>query len=468
MKDKELTEHEHFEAKYVRELLEYWNAYMFALITEIFVGVGINLGLSEKEAYKLAKNDPKKLEKASFFKNVFEKFKFIFNYKVPKFRYKQKKLYNEGKPLTPKQWSKFNEYMDNYWKEYANKVTGDVTIKAHELGKTTTNYRKKKVPYKNKSLYQVSFEQYDNKIPKNIESAYKNFDFNNAEKKVLNKSFSDVAMYVTRTNDEVKNAIREQVQRGLDKNLSSIEVASNLYHEVEKNPELLNKYTAEGLRKNWQRVANTEMSMLVESGILAPYESQAMESLKNSEKSAYFIRQGGTCEWCLPRRGTLVRLVPTDIVTNTSNESLRAMGIKDPNTDVAIWNGKNNVGIKQKDFLICCPAHPYNTATFAPIDIKDEYYNKKTDSVEKRQEKKKYIPQREDYRAKIKDEKEDRKPTLVSNNLVRFNNNLYTAVEPDDFNKKLAEWRKSPDLPIPVNKKSPQYEQIFKEAEKNK
>ncbi len=177
MKEQELdqlAEKETYDVKYMSELREYFNSYFFALINEIYTGIAINLGMSEKEAYKLAKNNPNKLEKAGFFKSIFDKFKGIFNYKVPKFRYK-KKIYGDGKPMPQNQWDRFNKYIDEYWSQHANKVAEDVTIKSHELGKQTTDFRKKKKPYKNKSLYQVDFDQYDGKMPDNIAEAYKKY-----------------------------------------------------------------------------------------------------------------------------------------------------------------------------------------------------------------------------------------------------------------------------------------------------
>ena len=49
-----------------------------------------------------------------------------------------------------------------------------------------------------------------------------------------------------------------------------------------------------------------------------------------------------------------------------------------------------------------------------------------------------------------------------------MNNNIYEAVDSADYNKKLEESRKDPQLPIPVNKNSPSYRRIFEEAEKNR
>jgi len=453
------------DVKYFRELLEYWDAYMYALINEIYVGVGISLGLSEKEAYDLAKNKPGVLQKG-FFSSIFNKFKSLFRHKVPKFRPK-KGQFGDGSPMTEVQWDKFNAGIDNYWREYAHKVTENIAVKGFMLGRETTNFRKKKKPYKNKSLYQVSFDQYDGEMPSTLQEAYKNYDFDKSEKIVLNKSFSNVAMYVQETNSEIKEAIRQQVQTGITENKTPIQIASDLYWNVQKDEELVNKYSAESLKRNFHRIAQTELASVYEAGILAPHESEAMESLKDPAKAKYFVRLGGTCPWCRSKQGTLVRLIPASIVEDTKSESLRSMGIKDPNTDIAIWPGKNNVGIKKDNWLICCPAHPYNVATFGLIDIKDEWYNPKTKEVEERQVKQKFVPQDIDYTIG-KEEKEYRKPTIVGENLVRYNDNIYEAVPAHEYNRKLEASRRDASLPIPVNESSPSYRRIFEAARGNK
>ena len=275
-------------------------------------------------------------------------------------------------------------------------------------------------------------------------------------------------MYVQQTNDEIKDAIRQQVQIGIDNGLSGIEIASNLYWEVEKNENLNNKYTAESLRRNWHRVASTELNTVYENAILVPYEAQAMESLDDSSKAQYFSRTGGTCPWCLSMRGTIMRLVPSEIVEDQKNESLSSMGIKDPNTNIALWIGKSNYGLKQKDWMACCPGHPNNVATNVPIDLETQFYNRKTDDVEKIQKKDKYIPQLTDPSNKSAKEKEFRKPTFIGSDLVRYNNNVYERVSPEEYDKKKSEWDKDPSKPIPMATNSTRYDKIFGEAERNR
>jgi len=455
------------DVKYIRELNEYWDAYMFALINEIYVGVGVNLGLDSKEAYRLAKNDPEQLQKANFFSSVFDKFKRVFDYKIPKFRIKDR-LFNKGRPITPKQWDRFNKKVNDYWDKNTERITEDMTVKGFFLGKETTDYRQKKKPYKNKSLYQVEDDQYGGDMPDTISKAYREYDFKKAEKQSLNRSFANIATKVKETNNEITEAIRQQVQAGIDNNKTSIQIASDLYWNVQKDKNLVNKYTSQALRKNWYRISTTEMSSVYEAGILSEYTNQAMESLKDPKKAQYFVFTGGSCPWCRAHQGALVRLVPAEIVTDTTRDSLKSMGITDPNTDIAVWPGKNNIGFKETknihEWRICTPAHPYNVATLAPIDLEDQVYDEKTGRVEERHKKQKYVPQEIDYSFKSKQELEDRKPVMIESGLVRYNNNLYEAVEHSQYAEKKAARREDPMLPIPVDKNSTDYKAIFGEA----
>lgn len=461
-------EQEEFETQYMRDLLEYWNSYSYALITEIYTGVSINLGMEPDKAYRLAKNNPNKLEKAKFFSSVFDKFKNVFKYKVPKFRWNKTKLYGKDKkPMTDKQWTSFNNYVSNYFKEHMLKVSENIGVKAYMLGRDTTDFKEKKKPYTKKSLFQVIDDQYPDGMPDTIIDAYKNYDFSNKEKQNNNKSLSNIAMYVTNTDNKLQEAIRAQIVNGIDNNLSPVEVASNLYWEVEKGDAFSgnNNYTAESLRKNWNRISSTEMASAYEEGIIAPYEDQAMESLKDPEKAQYFVRTGGSCSFCTPLQGSIVRLIPREIA-DSSIESLKDIGIKDNNTDVYIYSGKNNIGRPRADWQNCCPAHPHNKATFQPINLKSEWYNPKTKRIEHQQKKQKFIPKMKDFDYRSKEEKKTRKPHYIDSSRVQFNGNIYEAVSPDQYNKRLAESRKNPDLPIPVNNTSPSYRRIFEEAEK--
>lgn len=456
MPEEKDQQHEVKDEKFVEDLIEYYQTYVNGLINEIFVGIGINLGLDEKQAYAMAKTDPNRLEKARF-KDIFDKFKKVFNHRFPKFRIKQK-IFNDGKPLSPQQWERINKEIADYWKQNTEKVTEDVTVKAYMLGMKSGKDRKTRTDNTRKSLPEIIKI---NPVPDRFAEAYKQYDFKNSEKNAMNRAFSNLAMHVSDTGDGIKQAIRKNVTEGINEGKSSTEIASDMYWNIQKET---GNETAESVRKNWQRISATEMNSIFEAGILAPYEAQAMESLK-TDKGVYFVRVGGTCDWCAPRQGTLVRLVPTSIVTDAGDESLKSMGIDDPYTDIAIWVGKNNVGRKKQDWNICCPAHPYNRASFSPIDLEKQEYDPKLGRVvDKVPESLRQLGIKRGEQLKTEAEKEERKPKYIGNDRVRYNNNIYEAVDKSVADSKLEQWRKDPSLPIPVAIGTPQYNRIFGEA----
>jgi len=430
---------------------------MYAVINEIFVGIGVNLGLTEKQAYSLSKNKPTDLQKGKFL-DIFSKFKNIFSRKVSPFRIKTK-IFNNGKPLSDDQWRVVNNSITDYWKNHTQKVTEEVVLKGHILGRKTTDYRTAGIKYTTKSLEQVLTEEKKN--TRDFSDAYKNYNFKNSEKNVISRSLANVAMYVTKTEDDIKQAIRQNVNRGIADGKSPVQVTSDLYWNVKKSGD----FSAERVRKNWARISATEMNSVFEAGILAPYEAEAMESLQDNGRAVYFVRTGGTCDWCKSRQGTLVRLVPLSIVTDSAIDSLSAMGIEDPNTDIAIWTGKNNVGFKQKQWRICCPAHPYNSATFSPIDIEKQYYSEKLGRVTHKVPKslEKYnIPEADHTPTQA--EIDYSKPTDIGDGKVRYNNNIYEAVSLQDYERKHEAYKNDRSLPIPVQNNTPQYRRIFESA----
>jgi hypothetical protein len=454
------------EVKYVRELAEYWNAYMYSVINEIYVGVAVGMGLPEKEAYKLAKNNPKELKKG-FFDNIFQKFKSIFDYKVPKFR-TQKNLHNDGTPMTTDQWSKFNKALSDYWKRHTEKPCEDITLKSYLFGKNTSWFKKNYIDFKFKSIQQINSDYYKNKIPSSIDQAYTDKILKLNEKKIMSESMARVAMHVTEAGNGIEEAIRKVVTKGIEDGKGSTAIASDLFWDVEKAGVKGN--TAESMRKNWNRISVTETQSVYEAGILAPFEEEAAESLDDNDKAKYFLYIGGSCKWCRSHQGTLVRLVPASFVRDKDNDSLESMGIHDPNTDIAIWIGKNNVGkysYKEPAWKVCTPAHPHGVATFEPIDLAMQEYNEVTNRVERKQLfRDKYVPKRKNFEL-TQEEKESRKPRFVSTDRVSYNDNLYERVSHAEYDKAYAAYLKDPRQAIPVDMDSTSYRKIFEAAEKN-
>lgn len=462
---KQVEQKEYQEVKYIRELTEYWSAYVSSVINEIFVGIGTTLGISENEAYKLIKNDPSKLEKAGFFKSIFEKFKNIFKYRVKKFRPKVKLFNKDGSVIDEKRWQKVQDDIHDFWVKQTQKNSEDMTLKGFILGKKTSKYREeKKKNFENKSFEQIDEEEYKNKMPSRIEEIYA--DLKPSERRTMNKALSRVAMHVADVENKVKSSIRKNVVQGLNAGKSPTQIASDLYWNVQGG----SKQSADVLRRDWTRIAETEVQSIYEAGILAPHEEEARESIENQEKAQYFVYTGGTCKWCKSQQGTIVRLLPEDFIRDKNNDSLSSMGIDDDFTDIAVWIGKNNVGrysYKEPYWQITTPAHPHGVATLHPIDFEKEFYNEKTGRVEDKLTQYSGIPKKKDF-AFTPEEIENRKPHFVGDNRVMFNENLYERVSPDEYKSALKKWNDNPNLPIPVSAGTTSDRQIFEAAEKNR
>jgi hypothetical protein len=464
--NKELKEFQ--KVKYVRELTEYWTAYMYAVINEIFVGIGVNLGLTEDKAYDLSQNNPKQLKKAGFLnkflKGLADKFKRVFSHKVPKFRV-DFKLFEKDKPIDNEKWDRINKKISDYWKKTAHKVAEEMAVKGYILGRDTAKYQKKDQEFETKSFEQVAEEDHGNNMPSSISEAYRKHYFNDPDKKTLNKSFSKVAMHVAEVESDVKDSIRKIVTTGVINGKGPQEIASDMYWNVQKAMP-----SAAVLRRNWSRTATTEMQSVYEAGILAQYEEEARESLSDPAKARYFVYTGGSCNWCRAHQGTVVRLLPDDIIPDKDNDSLSALGIEDSKTDTAVWIGKNNVGrysYKAPYWQICTPAHPHGVATLTPIDFDKEFFNEKTGRVEKKQlYRTEFVPKRKDYEITEAD-RERRKPTFISTDRVSFNNNVYERVSPEQYKTAIEKWQNDPSLPIPVSTESTRYDKIFGAAERN-
>lgn len=459
-KEKEIREYQ--DVASIRELTEYAQAYVYSVINEIYVGIGISLGQTERQAYLNCLNNPNQLTKAGFFDNIFKKFERMFPRRVGKFRI-AKGIFNDGKPLSAAQWQKINKSISDYWREHTEDFVEDVSVKAYGLGKDVSAARMKRVTdYKKRGLI-----DYVKRLPATIGDAVKNFGMKPYEKRAMARAISNTAMHVTEVEDSIKQAIRAQVTNGINQGKTPQKIASDLYWDVQGGT---NQHTAEKMRRNWSRIAVTEMQSIYEAGVLAPHEAEAEASITDPGRAQYFVFTGGSCNWCRAHQGTLVRLVPTDFVKDKGDESLSSMGISDPHTDIAIWIGKNNVGrysYKEPRWLVCCPAHPHNVATMQPINPATERFNRETGGIEPKPFKignRVFSP--DEHRKTVQQKEDFKKPVFVSDDRVRYKGNVYERVTPGEYDRKMAEWNKNPSNPIPVPTDSTSYNKIFGQAER--
>jgi hypothetical protein len=478
--------------KYLEDVAEDLSNYMSTVILNVFHGVTRNLGVKDPETFSV--KPPEQLSKGILSSLVDKIRGYIGSNLHPKpFVVKGMNLYKKGKPLTQSQWDKFEDQVTQYMRPYLNGINEEMAVKGVLLALASAeaeNQQKRVHEYGKKSYEQV--EQEFGPFPRTFKDATSHKRVNKEIEKTMHRAYAGAAQYVQKVKDDVREAIRQQVVKADKLGLSSQELASNLYWMKDENPDLKN-YTAQALLRDWRRVANTELAMIHGQGKMAAYEDQAMQSMRDQAKAVYMLSVGGTCKWCAAHQGRVLRLIPLELVGDESDDSLSSRGIKDPHTDIAVWQGKNNVGYRQAAWRLCEPPHPWGKMHMVRFHPEAETYNEDTGRIEYKstKEMEQYLP--EDFKHELDEGREriqereaqkeadraagihkrdieyiDRSGTPAGTDqggrpLATVGGQIYVGVPASDFAAELEAWRRDRTRPIPVAENQREYSQIFKE-----
>lgn len=163
-------------------------------------------------------------------------------------------------------------------------------------------------------------------------------------------------------------------------------------------------------------------------------------------------------------------MLPRTIIDNNI-DILSHYNISDLHTKTAIWFNKNNICHEQ--YRIC--AYPHIEEDYIchfkllPIDLDTQEYDPERGRVvNKVPVKLRELGIKRDASFYSKEAKENRKPKKIGDNLVVYFNQVYEAVDKEDFQRKNELAKKDRSLPLPVQIGSPQYKRIFGEAKKRR
>lgn len=371
--------------KYLQDLSEELTNYLARSIFSIYDGVTRNIGQNPNLIIKGSS-----LQKGflSRFKKLGFKLRGIVGRSIKQkpdapFIVRGLSLYKKGKPMTTRQWQKFNDQIVSYMRPYIDGLAEEMVVKATLLSMASNEaerQNKKMEEYGNRSYKQVENEYFGGAIPDTIRGAEQRFPLSKNVKQAIGLNYNRVADYITNVQDDLRTSIKQQVLTAHRQKKTAMELASDLYWQKVDVPEM-KKYTAEITAKDWRRIAVTELAMVHEDEKLAQYEARAEASMFDSNYAAYFVFTGsGICDFCSKHQGKIVRLVPIDQVKGNS-DSLKSMGINDSITDTAIWVSKNNVGRKKANWWLCTPSHPYCADSFVTIDPEKQGWDPKEKRV---------------------------------------------------------------------------------------
>ena len=488
-------EQEYNALTYLRELIEDATMYYSIVIVNVFHGVSENIGVKNPD--RLAQKPPEAVVKGFLdgFNELYRKFrKKIISRTPTKFTIRKLKLLK--KDMTDADWKKFEKQLDDYLGKHGDTLSTSISVKSVLLALASAEEEKKRQnpeDYGKKSLEQIEKEYYDGRIPETIEEAKSRGFSDRYTLKSIDESKHSIAQYVRTTNEKIKNAIRDKVEEAIRNGKTPKELASDLYWMKKEDPKFkkIDPKTAQSLIRDWHRIAVTEMMMAHSRGKLSAYEKQAKESIKRPELAIYYCFVGGTCDWCVPHHGTILRHVPKELVTDENSDSLKSMGIRDPYTDIAVWIGKNNVGFKKPAWRVCTPAHPWNTAQLARIYPDAQAYNRKTGKIEYKTHLEGLLPEDMEERQRKIEKKRDEmqrqaemdrthnvhKPLkdyvqetpqsvvigtdTAGRKIVSHGGTMYVEVSAEDYKARLAEWRENRHLPVPVAMGTQDHDRIF-------
>lgn len=362
---------------YLEDLSEEFSNVVELLCFNVITGVVHNLGIknpdeikTDKELFKSFLGDFNKLPKKikgyflrKFNKSVYTPFE-LKNIKIDLKRH-----------MTPDEYREIDKQIKQYLEPYLNRLAEESAVKSSALSLYSLLKESERSPvktYGKKTFEEVEASTFFGYVP----DTYGEFDSRlNADRyqlKALTNSYTRMAQYVKKVDEDTRSMIANQVRLGAMNEITPMELSSNLYwgakDYIKANPELSDD-TLLSTKRDWRRVAYTELAMYHESMKAGTLEGEA------EDHPVYFVFTGGTCDFCGPREGTIVRLIPTSLIGDTTNDSLSARGIKDPYTNIAHWSGKNNVGFKKAKWRVCTPAHPYGRAVMTRFFPDSEVWN---------------------------------------------------------------------------------------------
>lgn len=382
---------ESIQLQYIEDLYEEFYYYTSLILFNVVTGIVKALGVQDID--KISKHPPDTLNKGFLggFEYLKDKLSDILGQRFKMSPYSsfnfsrvnlRKKLLS-GSPLTPNEIKLLESELNAYVSPFFDHLSEEVAVKSFLLSLPTLYSDTKQEELKDygKQTYkQIQKKYFAGYIPDSMRSAEERINLDKHQKKGVALSYNRLASYVQNVNDDVRNLIRNTVQKGLIEKKNPMQISSELYwnskdYQTEHG-------TLEQLLRDWRRVAHTETMYAHETGRLANTEGQAEKSFKvgYDDQAIYYIFTGGTCDWCAPHEGFLVRQIPTDLIGDDTNDTLSSRGLKDPYTNTAIWLGKNNVGYRKDrppKWRVCSPAHPNGRAVMVRIFPDAQEWDKK-------------------------------------------------------------------------------------------
>jgi hypothetical protein len=254
-------------------------------------------------------------------------------------RYRGKIVYNPetGQPISNKDFDNLIESLQKFLNRNTKDIAKQILLDSVTIGKLLKRIARYSASAKMEKLKLESLK-YRGKTFDWIRADFKNLTsvlgepLTRSEMARYQVATDYVGQLVTRTNDNIRNEIKETVLNGIREHRTKGQVSQDLFNRLGS------------MNRDWKRIADTE---IVNTSNLAGI----LEDVHNSPEGekVYFERYElhGCCDKCAKINGKVVLW---------SNVPLDDEHIKDEHTDIAIWEGKPQE--KGKTVLVTGTIHP--------------------------------------------------------------------------------------------------------------
>jgi hypothetical protein len=254
-------------------------------------------------------------------------------------RYRGKVLYNPetGQPISNRDFDNLIESIQNFLNRNTKNVAKQILLDSATIEKLLKRIARYSTAADMEKLKLESLK-YRGKTFDWIRSDFKNLvnvmgePFSRSEMARYQVATDYVGQLVTKTNDNIRNEIKDTVLNGIRDKRTKGQVSQDLFNRLGS------------MNRDWKRIADTEIVNTSNlAGIL-----EDVNSAPEGEK-VYFKRYElpGCCPKCAAVNGKIVLWSDTPLASDK---------IKDDNTDVAIWEGKPQE--KGKTALVTGTLHP--------------------------------------------------------------------------------------------------------------
>ena len=231
-----------------------------------------------------------------------------------------------GQYLTQRDIDSILDSIDNFLNRNTKGTADEILIDTASASRILANMTEESSfdETKGKGLGSIRYKKNDyNSIRKQYSKFFIPRKEDNIRKRVIGS-------YITGINDDTRNSISKIISQGEISGKTNSEISQALFDQFGS------------LNKDWQRIADTEITNLFDEEYTAEQVSWAGPGEKVYFKRVEFPG-GNICDFCS-------QAVSGDIIALYTENSMGDDRINDPVASVAIWPGKSNVGRRSADW----------------------------------------------------------------------------------------------------------------------